>query len=143
MMTDILQSTVTDGISWVAAIEGMPSAGKTGTTNDNKDGWYVGYTRYYTTSVWVGCDLPKAVDGLTGSSYPAQIWKNYMTTIHAGLAPMNFLPYAQLSPEFIEEHYPTEPEEPVEEEVPQQGENPEMGENPEEGEEILEEELEV
>lgn len=143
MMTDILQSTVTDGISWVAAIDGMPSAGKTGTTNDNKDGWYVGYTRYYTTSVWVGCDLPKAVDGLTGSSYPAQIWKNYMTTIHAGLAPMNFLPYAQLSPEFIEEHYPTEPEEPVEEEVPQQGENPEMGENPEEGEEILEEEPEV
>ena len=137
MMTDVLQSTVTDGISWVAAIDGMPSAGKTGTTNDNKDGWYVGYTRYYTTSVWVGCDMPKAVDGLTGSSYPAQIWKDYMTNIHTGLAPMNFLPYAQLSPEFIEEHYPTEPEEPIEDENPAEGENPEMDE------EILEEEPEV
>ena len=137
MMTDVLQSTVTDGISWVAAIDGMPSAGKTGTTNDNKDGWYVGYTRYYTTSVWVGCDMPKAIDGLTGSSYPAQIWKDYMTNIHTGLAPMNFLPYAQLSPEFIEEHYPTEPEEPIEDENPAEGDNPEMDE------EILEEEPEV
>ena len=137
MMTDVLYSTVTDGISQVAAIPGMPSAGKTGTTNDNKDGWYVGYTRYYTTSVWVGCDIPKAVEGLGGSTYPAQIWKDYMTTIHAGMTPMNFLPYAQLSPEFMEEHYPTEPEEPVE------GEVPEAEENPQEGEEILEEEPEV
>ena len=103
MMTDVLHSTVTDGISRVAAIEGMPSAGKTGTTNDNKDGWYVGYTRYYTTSVWVGCDIPKAVEGLGGSTYPAQIWKDYMTKIHEGLAPMNFLPYAQLSQEFVAE----------------------------------------
>lgn len=143
MMTDVLYSTVTDGISQVAAIPGMPSAGKTGTTNDNKDGWYVGYTRYYTTSVWVGCDIPKAVEGLGGSTYPAQIWKDYMTTIHAGMTPMDFLPYAQLSPEFMEEHYPTEPEEPVEEENPIEGEVPEVEENPQEGEEVLEEEPEV
>ena len=143
MMTDVLYSTVTDGISQVAAIPGMPSAGKTGTTNDNKDGWYVGYTRYYTTSVWVGCDIPKAVEGLGGSTYPAQIWKDYMTTIHAGMTPMNFLPYAQLSPEFMEEHYPTEPEEPVEEENPIEEEVPEAEENPQEGEEVLEEEPEV
>lgn len=134
MMTEVLQSTVTDGISWVAAIDGMPSAGKTGTTNENKDGWYVGYTRYYTTSVWVGLDIPKPVEGLTGSSYPAQIWKDYMTKIHTGLTPMNFLPYAQLSPEFVEEHYPTEPEEPVEGEKPVEGEV---------DEETLEEEPEV
>jgi len=143
MMTDVLYSTVTDGISQVAAIPGMPSAGKTGTTNDNKDGWYVGYTRYFTTSVWVGCDIPKAVEGLGGSTYPAQIWKDYMTTIHAGMTPMNFLPYAQLSPEFMEEHYPMEPEEPVEEENPIEGEAPEAEENPQEGEEVLEEEPEV
>lgn len=118
MMTNVLESTVTDGISRVAALTGMPSAGKTGTTNDNKDGWYVGYTRYYTTSVWVGCDIPKSVAGLVGSSYPAQIWKDYMTKIHVGLMPMNFLPYAQLSPEFLEEHYPPQPEVPVEEENP-------------------------
>ena len=128
MMTDVLETTIIDGGGKAAALEGMPCAGKTGTTNDNKDGWFVGYTRYYTTSVWVGYDMPKSVPGLGGSTYPSQIWKDYMTTIHEGLTPMNFLPYAQLSPEFMEEHYPTESE---------------SEEDAEDGEEILEEEPEV
>ena len=110
MMTDVLRTTLIDGNAKPAAIEGMPCAGKTGTTNDNKDGWFVGYTRYYTTSVWVGYDMPKSVPGLGGSTYPSRIWKAYMETIHEGLTPMNFLPYAQLSPEFMEEHYPQESE---------------------------------
>lgn len=121
MMSDVLQSVMVNGTGKDAMLTGMPCAGKTGTTNDYKDGWFVGYTRYYTTSVWVGYDLPKPVDGLKGATYPAQIWKDYMTNIHQGLTPMNFLPYAQLSPEFIEEYYPpeTESEEPVEgEEIP-------------------------
>ena len=42
----------------------MPCAGKTGTTNDLKDGWFCGFTRYYTTSVWVGCDIPEKVKHL-------------------------------------------------------------------------------
>lgn len=128
MMTDVLRTTMDDGTPSKAKLEGMPCAGKTGTTNDNKDGWFVGYTRYYTTSVWVGYDMPKEVEDLWGSSYPAMIWKDYMTEIHENLTPMNFLPYAQLSPEFMEQYYPTESE--SEEQV-------------EEGEEILEEEPEV
>ena len=143
MMTDVLHSAMVNGTGQVAALEGVPCAGKTGTTNDNKDGWFVGYTRYYTTSVWVGCDLPKTVEGLGGSTYPAQIWKDYMTTIHEGLTPMNFLPYAQLSPEFMEQYYPPEAEEPVEEEDPVEEENPVEeipGENEETPEEVLEEE---
>jgi len=100
-----------------AALPGIPCAGKTGTTNDNKDGWFVGYTRYYTTSVWVGCDLPREVEGLGGGTYPAYIWEDYMTKIHHGLTPMNFLPYAQLSPEFIDEHYSEETPEENEEEI--------------------------
>ncbi len=138
MMTDVLVSVMTEGTGKDAVLEGMPCAGKTGTTNDYKDGWFVGYTRYYTTSVWVGYDMPKAVEGLKGATYPAQIWKDYMTTIHTDLTPMNFLPYAQLSPEFMEEHYPpeTESEEPSEsEELPE--------ENSQEGETPLEEEPEV
>ena len=121
MMTDVLQSVMISGTGKDAALEGMPCAGKTGTTNDYKDGWFVGYTRYYTTSVWVGYDLPREVEGLQGATYPAQIWKDYMTNIHQGLAPMNFLPYAQLSQEFIDAYYPTESESeetPVEEEIP-------------------------
>lgn len=139
MMTDVLQSTITVGTANKGKLEGIPCAGKTGTTNDNKDGWFVGYTRYYTTSVWVGYDLPKEVEDLWGSSYPATIWKDYMTNIHEGLTPMNFLPYAQLSPEFMEQYYPPESE--SEEEAPE-GENQEE-ENLPENESPLEEEPEV
>lgn len=138
MMTDVLQSVMKNGTGKDAILEGMPCAGKTGTTNDYKDGWFVGYTRYYTTSVWVGYDLPRGVDGLKGATYPAQIWKDYMTTIHAELAPMNFLPYAQLSPEFMDEHYPQESES---EEQSESGDVSE--ENAQEGEAPLEEEPEV
>lgn len=135
MMTDVLRSTMEEGTPSKAKLEGMPCAGKTGTTNDNKDGWFVGYTRYYTTSVWVGYDMPKEVEDLWGSSYPAMIWKDYMTTIHEGLTPMNFLPYAQLSPEFMEQYYPTESED---EDVAPDEENVE--ENLPENESPLEEE---
>lgn len=76
------------------------AAGKTGTTNDKKDGWFCGFTRYYTTCVWVGCDMPETVKKLTGSSYPAEIWKNYMDQIHADLTPIDFLPYAQISDDY-------------------------------------------
>ena len=108
MMTDILTTAMQSGTGKTAKLSLMPCAGKTGTTNDSKDGWFVGYTRYYTTSVWVGCDIPKKVDGLQGSTYPAQIWKDYMEEIHTDLLPLNFLPYAQLSQDFIDAYYPTE-----------------------------------
>lgn len=110
MMTDVLVTVIEEGTGTEAKIEGMPCAGKTGTTNDYKDGWFVGYSRYYTTSVWVGCDLPKSVEGLKGATYPSLIWKNYMTYAHEDLAPLGFLPYAQLSQAFIEEYYPPESE---------------------------------
>lgn len=122
MMTSVLQSVMENGTGDVAKVSGVPCAGKTGTTNDNKDGWFVGYTRYYTTSVWVGYDMPKAEESLKGSSYPAWIWKEYMTYVSEGLTPLNFLPYAKLSDKFIEEYYPPETEE-TETEV-----NPEMTE---------------
>ena len=89
-MTDMLQSVLTDGTARGISLGEMPAAGKTGTTNDNRDGWFVGYTRYYTTSIWVGSDQPKKISGLTGSSYPAKIWEDYMNTIHEGLAPAEF-----------------------------------------------------
>ncbi len=90
MMTDMLQSVVTDGTAKGIDLGEMPCAGKTGTTNNNRDGWFVGYTKYYTTSIWVGYDTPKKVPGLTGSSYPAAIWQDYMNTIHQGLLPAEF-----------------------------------------------------
>ena len=126
MMTDVLVTVMEEGTGTQAKLEGIPCAGKTGTTNDYKDGWFVGYSRYYTTSVWVGCDLPKSVDGLKGASYPAQIWKDYMSYAHQGLTPLSFLPYAQLSQEFMDEFYPpeSEGEAPIESEAPEGGETP-------------------
>lgn len=93
MTTDVLSSVMTDGTGKGLGITTTPTAGKTGTTNDYKDGWFVGYSSYYTTSVWVGCDMPKEVEGLTGSSYPGRIWNTYMESIHSELESKSFTPY--------------------------------------------------
>lgn len=93
MMTDMMVSVIQSGTGRGLDLGDMPCAGKTGTTNDNKDGWFVGYTDYYTTSVWVGYDMPKELPGLSGASYPGNIWKTFMLQIHEGLEPINFLPY--------------------------------------------------
>lgn len=94
-MTDMLQTVMTEGTARGLGLGEMPCAGKTGTTNDNKDGWFVGYTRYYTTGIWVGYDMPVSMPGLTGASYPGHIWHNYMLSIHEGMTPVSFIPYIE------------------------------------------------
>lgn len=93
MMTRVLQTVMKSGTGKNLNLKNMTSAGKTGTTNDKKDGWFVGYTPYYTTGVWVGYDSPKQLDSLSGASYPGRIWKDYMTSIHEGLERLNFTPF--------------------------------------------------
>ena len=95
MVTDMLTTAVTEGTGAGLGVTDMPSAGKTGTTNDNKDGWFAGYTRYYTTSIWVGYDMPEELPGLSGSTYPGAIWHTFMEKCHEGLAPVDFLPYIE------------------------------------------------
>lgn len=90
-MTDMLQTVITSGTGRGYSLGKMPCAGKTGTTNDNKDGWFVGYTPYYTTSVWVGYDIPKEVPGLGGGTYPGKIWHSFMSWLHDGLEPVDFI----------------------------------------------------
>ncbi len=129
MMTDVMQGVFTNGTGKKQKLEnGMPCAGKTGTTNDMKDGWFCGYTRYYTTCVWVGYDIPKKVDGLTGSSYPGQIWKTYMDDIHQGLTPLEFLPYAQLSQDFIDSQNQNQNQDQTQVQDPNQTNQPEVNE---------------
>lgn len=91
IMTDCMKDAVENGTGTAAQIAGQVVAGKTGTTNDNKDAWFCGYSRYYTTSVWVGCDQPKPMEELTGSSYPAKIFHDYMTAVHQGKAKKDFV----------------------------------------------------
>ncbi len=84
-MTNILEGVLTRGTAKGQGIPGHSCAGKTGTTNDNIDGWFIGYSAYYTTGVWVGFDSPRGLSGLAGSTYPVGIWKAFMTDLHEGL----------------------------------------------------------
>jgi 1A family penicillin-binding protein len=94
-MTDVLQSVVDSypGTARGCKLDDQPAAAKTGTTTSNTDGWLCGYTPYYTTCVWVGQDTVKTVDGLTGSSYPAYIWTDFMKQIHESLPKLEFATY--------------------------------------------------
>ncbi len=96
MVTDMLATAITEGTGRGLGVTGMPSAGKTGTTNDNKDGWFAGYTRYYTAAVWVGYDMPAELPGLSGSTYPGAVWHSFMENCHAGLPSAEFLPYVEM-----------------------------------------------
>ncbi len=89
----------------------MPCAGKTGTTNDQRDKWFVGFTAYYTTSVWVGYDLPRSLERLPEQTEPLLIWNAFMEELHQGREALE-LPVYQI-PE--EEGAPLEPLPPVEE----------------------------
>ena len=109
IMTDLLTSVMDYGTGRKISLEEMPSAGKTGTTNDNKDGWFVGYTRYYTTGIWVGYDLPRTMEDLQGATYPGRIWQDFMQNLHTGKAPLEFLPYSDYTNTEGETESETEP----------------------------------
>lgn len=65
-------------------------AGKTGTTNDTKDVWFCGYSKYYSTAVWIGYDTPAPMEDITSGSYPCKIFTEFMDKIHKGLKPLEF-----------------------------------------------------
>ncbi len=90
-MVDILKGVMSRGTARGLGIDnGMPCAGKTGTTNDKKDGWFCGFSPYYTTAVWIGYDTPKKVDDLYGSTYPGRTWHAFMNSIHEKLEIKDF-----------------------------------------------------
>ena len=85
MMITCMEAVMTKGTGEGGKLATMPCAGKTGTTNDSKDLWFVGFTKYYTTSVWVGYDIPRSLAGLAYTATPLGIWKTYMDSINNGL----------------------------------------------------------
>ncbi len=93
MMTDILTGVLKTGTAAGHSLNNMACAGKTGTTSDKKDGWFCGYTPYYSTAVWVGYDTPKTLSDLYGSTYPLSIWEEFMNQIHEGLEYKDFESY--------------------------------------------------
>ncbi|SCY18480.1 transglycosylase domain-containing protein [Alkaliphilus peptidifermentans] len=92
IMTDMLRTAVTSGTGSRARLDRGNShiqvAGKTGTTTENKDAWFVGFTPYYTASVWVGNDLPRALSD--GSRIATELWKKVMERVHEDYSPKNF-----------------------------------------------------
>ena len=93
LMTEALMGVIKNGTGKGLGLINTVSAGKTGTTNDKKDGWFVGYTPYYTTSVWVGYDIPKSVADLKGATYPGTIWHMFMEEIHTPSMDHSFVLY--------------------------------------------------
>lgn len=81
MMEEVLVGVMENGTAEPVKLAGKFCAGKTGTTNDYKDSWFVGYTKDYTTAVWVGYDIPKKMEGISGPSYSGFIWKDFMETL--------------------------------------------------------------
>ena len=107
VMTDMLRRTVSDGTLQYPTAGGklftykdeegkkytIPSAGKTGTTQNWADAWTVGFTPYMTTAVWFGFDRPGNSLGITqsGAAIAGVLWANYMEAIHRGLPFKDFI----------------------------------------------------
>lgn len=89
IMSDILRTTVTNGIAGRAQVPNMPTAGKTGTTQDKGDAWFIGYTPYYVAGLWIGNDSPQ-IKLNEGSAMAAQLWRIVMTKVHEGLESKKF-----------------------------------------------------
>jgi len=84
-MTQLLAAVVEHGTGTAAQL-GRPTAGKTGTTSSNRDGWFVGFSSGVTTGVWMGRDDSRVVGGLYGGRAPARAFHDFMTTAVAGRA---------------------------------------------------------
>ena len=67
-----------------------PAAGKTGTSQNYRDAWFIGFTPDFVAGVWVGDDHDRPMRGVTGGETPALIWKDFMLAAHKGLAPREF-----------------------------------------------------
>jgi len=83
MMNYMMTGTIDYGSGRSAAF-GWPAGGKTGTTQDSRDAWFVGYTANLVTGVWFGNDNSRPTKA-TGSSLPAQAWREFMTAAHKGV----------------------------------------------------------
>jgi penicillin-binding protein 1A len=96
LATEALQAVVRSGTATRAQLPNQVAAGKTGTTERNADAWFVGFTPYLTTAVWMGNpDANVSMANLGGvanfgGTYPAQLWRDFNGAVHQSLEPRSF-----------------------------------------------------
>jgi penicillin-binding protein 1A len=93
-MNNLLRNVVEAGTATLARIDGIAVAGKTGTTNDDYDRWFVGYTPDYVAGVWYGYDTGRELKMQTNNNPAVEIWSRVMTKVEQGLA---YRPFFQLN----------------------------------------------
>jgi penicillin-binding protein 1A len=91
MMNAMMAETLTIGTAHKAALPGWPAAGKTGTSQDFRDAWFIGYTAHLVTGVWLGNDDGTPTKHVTGGSLPVEVWSRFMRGAHQGV-PVASLP---------------------------------------------------
>ncbi len=93
MMNQMMEETLTIGTAHKATLAGWPAAGKTGTSQDFRDAWFIGYTARLVTGVWLGNDDNSPTRKVTGGGMPVDIWSRFMRNAHQGV-PVASLPSA-------------------------------------------------
>src|SRR4029078_1753673 len=86
MMNTMLRETLTTGTAHKADLPGWAAAGKTGTSQDFRDAWFIGYTVHLLAGVWLGNDDNSPTRKTTGGGLPVEIWSKFMKTAHQGVA---------------------------------------------------------
>ena len=81
-MTQMLQDVIETGTGHAAKLKKRQAGGKTGTSQDYRDAWFIGFTKPYTTGVWMGNDDNSSMLEITGGLLPVDIWKNFNNAIH-------------------------------------------------------------
>ena len=94
MMNTMMRETLISGTAKKAEIPGWPAAGKTGTSQDYRDAWFIGYTANLVTGVWLGNDDNSPTKKATGGGLPVEVWSRFMKTAHEGV-PVANLPNSQ------------------------------------------------
>jgi penicillin-binding protein 1A len=87
MMNTMMQETLLTGTARKAELPGWQAAGKTGTSQEWRDAWFVGYTSYLVAGVWLGNDDGSPTKKTSGGNLPVEIWSRFMKTAHQGVPP--------------------------------------------------------
>jgi len=89
MMNTMMRETLISGTARKADLPGWPAAGKTGTSQDFRDAWFIGYTSQLVTGVWFGNDDSTPTRHATGGALPVEVWSRFMKVAHQGVAVTN------------------------------------------------------